>query len=276
MADSSNLLSIGAFSLITRLTPKALRFYEEKRLLVPVKKEITGYRIYSFDQIRKGLLLHRLADLGFGVRDMQTILDVVEGRTDRSAVDALIAGRIAEVRSQVSELEKVREDLENKTFEEIIDMQSEEMKVKDVPALRVVSLREKGRYDEVTPRLIGELFGMIVGQHNQQVRICGAPMSIYHDPECKEGDADIEVAIPISGRITVDTRFEIKTLDSVKVLSVMHRGAYPKVGETWERAFRLMSEKGYAPAGPGRELYLNDPHDTPESELLTEVQVPIG
>lgn len=276
MTDPSDLLNIGAFSLITRLTPKTLRFYDEKGLLVPAKKEITGYRIYAFDQIKKGLLLRRLSDLGFGVRDMQIILDVVEGRTDRSAVDALVAARIAEVRGQLSELEKVRGELENKTFEEMIDMQNEEVNVKEVPALRVVSLRERGRYEDVTPRLLGELFGAIAGPPNQQVRVCGPPMSIYHDMECKEGDADIEIAIPISGRIAVGPRFEIRTLDSIKVLSVVHRGAYDRVGEAWGRAYRLVDEKGYAPAGPGRELYLNDPHDAPESELLTEVQVPVG
>ncbi|HTY46497.1 MAG TPA: MerR family DNA-binding transcriptional regulator [Methanomassiliicoccales archaeon] len=44
MTEARELLSIGDLSIITRLSMKALRFYDEKGLLVPVRKEITGYR----------------------------------------------------------------------------------------------------------------------------------------------------------------------------------------------------------------------------------------
>jgi effector-binding domain-containing protein len=32
----------------------------------------------------------------------------------------------------------------------------------------------------------------------------------------------------------------------------------------------------YRPAGPPRELYLNDPQEVPPEEYLTEVQVPVA
>ncbi|MDL1969356.1 MAG: MerR family transcriptional regulator [Deltaproteobacteria bacterium] len=70
MNNTSELISIGIFSMITRLTRRALRLYDEKGLLSPAKKEITGYRQYSYRQIRRGMQLKRLADLGFGINEM--------------------------------------------------------------------------------------------------------------------------------------------------------------------------------------------------------------
>ncbi len=36
-----------------------------------------------------------------------------------------------------------------------------------------------------------------------------------------------------------------------------------------------VKENGYRYTGPAREIYLNDPSQVPESELLTEVQFPV-
>ena len=141
--------------------------------------------------------------------------------------------------------------------------------------MRVVSKVGKETYAAVTPRLIGELMGLVMGPGNRQARVSGPPMAIYHDEEYREQDAVIEVAVPVTGRLEVEEGFEVKTLGAVKVMSAIHRGPFDRVGETWGRLFRHVSEKGFRPAGKARELYLSDPTRTPLSELLTEVQVPV-
>jgi len=271
MADGNGLLSIGNYSLITRLSVKALRFYDEKGLLIPAKKEITGYRMYSYDQIRRGLVLKRLADLGFTVQDMRTVLDALDGRIGREALDEVIARRAAEVRRQMDGLKSIMVELENKTFEEVIDMSNEEAKIKELPPMRVISRRERGRYEEAIPRLINQMCDMLVKQ--PEARICGPPMTIYHDCEYKDSGADIEVAIPVSGRVVVADGFEIRTLEGGRAVSMVHRGAYGRVGETWGRVHKYLGENKLEAVSPGRELYLSDPDDTREEDLLTEVQV---
>ncbi len=48
------LLSIGQFSALCRLSPKALRLYDELRLVVPVRIDpATGYRWYSAGQVER-------------------------------------------------------------------------------------------------------------------------------------------------------------------------------------------------------------------------------
>ena len=45
-------------------------------------------------------------------------------------------------------------------------------------------------------------------------------MAVYYDQEYKEKDADIEVAIPITGRIEADSGMEVKNLPPVRVIAV--------------------------------------------------------
>jgi effector-binding domain-containing protein len=149
--------------------------------------------------------------------------------------------------------------------------------VKEVPPQKVVSRREKGTYQEVIPRLIGDLCGRVMGPEGQKagVRCSGPPFLICHDKEPKEKDADIEVAVPITGRMKAGPGYEVRTLEGGKVVSYVHKGRYQDVGLAYKRIFEYIGRSGFRPAGPVREMYLNDPKDAPEAELLTEIQVPV-
>jgi len=269
------MLSIGNFSLITRLTQKALRYYEEKGLLQPAKREITGYRWYSFDQIATGLLLRRLSDSGFSIEDMRELLEMME-IGDPSGFEDIVKRRVRAIDAQVASLEAIKGTLVKGMRMEVFDLMNDEPTVKEIPALRVISKTDVGTYAEVTPRLIGELFSILMGPQGRQARIAGPPMAIYHDEEYKETDATVEMAIPISGRIEAEEGVEIRTIPAMKVMTAIHKGPYNQVGAAWGRLFKHLETNGIMPAGKARELYLNDPNETSETELLTEVQVPIG
>jgi DNA-binding transcriptional MerR regulator len=49
-------IPITRFSIITRITPKALRYCDQLGLLVPAAKDtLTGYRYYTADQLERGV-----------------------------------------------------------------------------------------------------------------------------------------------------------------------------------------------------------------------------
>ena len=75
MNESDGVIGIETFSITTRWTMRALRLYDKKGLLTPARRGITGYRQYSYQQIRRGIQLKRLSDLGFGIREMLEITD---------------------------------------------------------------------------------------------------------------------------------------------------------------------------------------------------------
>jgi DNA-binding transcriptional MerR regulator len=72
------LLSIGEFAAATQLTAKALRLYDEQRLLPPASVDAAnGYRYYRVDQVPVGRLIRTLRGTGLSLAQ---IGDVVASR----------------------------------------------------------------------------------------------------------------------------------------------------------------------------------------------------
>ncbi len=59
------------------------------------------------------------------------------------------------------------------------------------------------------------------------------------------------------------------------VASIIHRGSYATMGDTYASVAAWIQEHGHSPMGPGREIYMNNPGDVAEEDLLTEIQWPI-
>lgn len=271
-------IPIGRFSLFTQLTQKALRLYDKKGIIVPGNKDpITGYRYYKVSQIERGIKIKILSKLGFGLSDISLILKAPEQENGKKIINEIFSKNLAETQLEIQRLKKIEELLiENKSIEELY-LRTTEPIIKEVPQMRVISKRGMGDYGHTIGKLMGELMEQIHKPDNQRifVSITGAPMFIAHDPGYVEINADIEVAIPISGRITVDEGFEVKILSAGKIISVLYTGSYNGVGEAYNRAFELCVKNGYNIRDNTREIYMNSPAETPENELLTEIQIPI-
>jgi len=272
-------IPIGTFSRITRLSQKALRLYDERGLLVPAARDIcTGYRYYTFAQVERGLRIRHLLWLGFDLGEVEAILDARECG-DAGTIRDLFARRLAATEREAGRLHAVAEVLRvQDPLNGGFHMSITEPVIKDVPAQRALTRREKGVYQEAIPRLIGELCAFVrpVDGREPAARMAGPVIFICHDEEYRETDADIEVAIPIVGPVSLDgTAVEVRTLPGGRFLSVLHTGPYPGVGNAYERLFAYMNEHHLMPVGPSQELYLNDPGEVPEDELLTEVQFPV-
>ena len=68
------LLTIGAFAEASRLTPKALRLYDELGLLRPAEVDpVTGYRYYHPDQLDRARLVAWLRRLGMPLARVRTV-----------------------------------------------------------------------------------------------------------------------------------------------------------------------------------------------------------
>ena len=82
-----NLLTIGEFSRATRLSVKALRFYDEKGILRPVwVDEAMGYRHYSAGQFVEALRIRRLRELDVPLEEIRAFL----GTQDADAIAAFL------------------------------------------------------------------------------------------------------------------------------------------------------------------------------------------
>jgi effector-binding domain-containing protein len=100
-------------------------------------------------------------------------------------------------------------------------------------------------------------------------------MSLCYDEEYREDDADIEVAIPVSGKIIVDEAMEVKILPECEVVSAVYKGAYENLGIAYSKIFSYAAENNLKLGSPDRLLYLNNPSEVGEEDLMTEIQCPI-
>ncbi|MFA4860441.1 GyrI-like domain-containing protein [Methanoregula sp.] len=272
-------IPIGKFSLITRLSSKALRLYDERGLLVPeVRDIITGYRYYTGDQIPRGVSIKTLCTLGFPLTEVETILAAKE-RRDNETIHQLFARRRRDIRSEVCRLQQIEAILETPDVSlEVVYMSLAEPVVKEIAPLRVICKRDKGVYAEVICKLARDLCGQLEIPENRSpaVTVTGPFMSIYHDNEYQEKDADIECAIPVSGRVVVtDPAIGIRTIPKNTCLSVVYKGPYQGLHEAWSRVLAYAEEREFPIAGDGKELYYNEPGKVPDEDLLTELQLPI-
>ncbi len=271
-------IPIGRFSAVTRLTRKALRYYEAKGLLVPEAKDpFTGYRYYTGGQIQRGVKIRHLSDLGFTVEAMAEYLEAEEAG-DKEGLSAIVAARLGETRAELDRLRRVASLLEGNKITELMKETMSEPSVKAVPGVRVLSKRDKGPIGETIGRLIGELMAAVTAPENQAsyVKIVGPFMTIYHDDEYRELDADLEVAVPVTGKVTLsDPALEVKNLPGRRVAYLVHKGSYETIGPAYAKLYEYVVGEGYELSGPMMDLYLNDPNTVTPGEVLTEIQAPI-
>lgn len=269
-------IPIGRFSTVTRLTRKALRLYDSRGLLVPNAKDgVTGYRYYTGDQIQRGIRIKHLAALGFGLEEIADYLEA-DATGDASRVEGLVDLRLRSTEEELVRLQRVASLLSN-NMELMKETMSEPM-IKEVPEIRVISKRDKGPIGDTVGRLIGDLMGVIYMPENQAnlVKIVGPFMTVYHDHEYKELDADLELAVPITGKVTVnDPRVEVKNLPGRRVASLVHKGSYETIGPAYAKLYEYVLKTGLELSGPMMDVYLNDPNTVDPDEILTEIQAPI-
>ncbi|MFE2586833.1 MerR family transcriptional regulator, partial [Streptomyces sp. NPDC059378] len=69
-----DLLTIGAFAKASRLSPKALRLYDELELLRPAQVDpVTGYRYYAQAQLEQARLVAWLRRLGMPLAGIRRV-----------------------------------------------------------------------------------------------------------------------------------------------------------------------------------------------------------
>ena len=271
-------IPIGRFSEVTRLSRKALYCYEKKHLLVPVEKDLcTGYRYYSHVQIERGVWIAALTDLGFSLDETAVLLERRGG--DDPKTRSLLEDRLRATRAEIRRLMMVEQILASEDpFVELFRVNLEAWQHKEIPPTRALTIRGEGPYNEVLTSLIGQICEEMATPENvrQGVKATGPIGSIYIGEGSEEQGGLVEVFLPVSGTVTVrNPAIEVKIIPAATVISALHRGSYHTLGMAHQKIFEYLQDEGFESAGAPRELYLNDPADTPEEDLLTEIQYPV-
>jgi effector-binding domain-containing protein len=268
-----NLVPIGRFSKMTRLSVKALRHYDELGLLVPaVVDPSSGYRYYTYGQANRAEAIRVLRSLDMPLEDVREALE---------ADDPLVAAKVldrhrARLEAELGRHERMLVFL-GKLIERKEGVMPYEVTVKEVPAQHVAVLRRHTALATIGTAVMEGFttLGRTVGTAG--VPMAGPPLLIMPDVIDEETDGDIELAFPLAAPFAGAGEVEGRELPAMTVASTVHRGPYDEVGPAYHTLTGWIQEHGHEVAGPPREIYLTDPQETPDpADYLTEIQFPIS
>ena len=153
----------------------------------------------------------------------------------------------------------------------------EQINVKMIEEKQVACIFHAGSTAEIGEDMSTLITELVNWAMKNGVQMAGAPFTIHYSSpeEISRGKLNYEVGFPFVGEARAEGDITIKTIPAQQVISAIHKGSYRDVGPVYAALMEYAAKNGYEIAGAPMELYLNNPMEVSESELLTEVQFPV-
>jgi effector-binding domain-containing protein len=268
------VFKIGEFSKLSQVPAKTLRYYDQLGLFKPAEVDrFTGYRYYSANQLPRLNRILALKDLGLA---LDQIAQLLENDLPVGHIRGMLQLKQVEIQQQVEDerARLVRVEWRLKRIEEEETMATQEVALKQVPAMTVAAVRDTiPSYGDIG-QLYGEVFGHL-GRHG--VQPAGPAIGIYYDEEYRETDVDVEAAVPVSGAVPEGERVQIRELPAVDGMAcIVHEGSFDTLGATYGQLMGWIEAGGYQICGPCREVYVqwHQPGEDASNDV-TEIQMPV-
>ncbi len=261
------MLTIGDFSRLCMVTTKTLRHYDAIGLLKPAQLDAaTGYRYYEVSQLTDMLLILKLKEYGFSLETIGEMIEL-EDKALMPFLEEKLAEQTENLRVQRRLVKQLRKDIERIKKGKDIMKNNIDVKIVERQPQQILSVR-----DIIAISDFDKMFAA-VGEKLKQagVQPVGAPMAIYYSEDFNPASSDIELAWPVAPG-TKDSRM----MAGGRCATTMHKGTYSKLNASYAGIVEWIEANGYNIAGAPFEVYLNDPKDTPEDDLMTELFFPIG
>jgi effector-binding domain-containing protein len=269
----NDLVPIGRFSRMTRLSVKALRHYAELGILEPSWVDpSSGYRYYRPAQANLAEAIRVLRSVDMPLDEIGEIL----AQHDPELVAKRLHMHRERLQERLADQERMLRYLEH-LIEREEGLMPYEVSIKQVEPRRVAGHRLHTKLETIGVD-IGTGFGVLMQALGMaQAAPAGAPFIIYHDVIDEQTHGDIELCVPVpAGMSGPDGPVEWKDLDGGTVASTIHRGPYDQIGPAYHTVSGWIQDHGHQTIGAPREIYLNDPQQVAEEDILTEVQWPIA
>jgi effector-binding domain-containing protein len=149
--------------------------------------------------------------------------------------------------------------------------------LKNIESMTVAYIKVKGHFSQI-PTSFNKLYTWI---DERRYKPCGPSIVVYYNIPGQVPDNELqwELRSKISDdKNEIEPNKEglgVKHLDAKYVASLLHKGPYEKVEETYKSLSLWIENEKCIVNGPPEELYYNSPEQVPPEELLTEIRFPI-
>jgi DNA-binding transcriptional MerR regulator len=255
------LMPIGRFARLCRLSLKQLRHYDELGLLRPAWVDPdSGYRYYRADQARDALSIGLLRSLEV---PLPAIGQVLAGRD--------VVAALGEVRDQLeADLVRRRRMLAtlNRVLTEGLPRAAVRLTREDARGVAVA--RAAGTVEEIGPvtsDCVARL-GRALAAAGQQPR--GPLIALF------PLDLTDQVAITVAAEVDEDVPGTSRDVLGGGLFAVVtHVGPYDQISLAAHALLAWIGEHGHAIGGGLREVYLSDPRRTAPDQLVTHLMIRI-
>jgi DNA-binding transcriptional MerR regulator len=185
-------VSIGEFARLSRLSPKALRLYDELGLLPPARVDPgTGYRWYETGQLKRAGLVASLRRIGVPLAQVGELLELDSAEA--------VADRVIAYWSGVEAEHAARRDLAGYLVRQLTGDSADlyQVATRELPERRLLCL--KRNVDEAAAWALGREFIGIVGRRPAP-RLpgrAGATFTIYYGEVSEDSDGPVEWCRPV-------------------------------------------------------------------------------
>jgi MerR family copper efflux transcriptional regulator len=112
-ARGQGLHNIGDASASTGVSPKMIRHYEQIGLLPGVGRTFAGYRLYAEVDLHRLRFIKRARDLGFSIRQIESLLGLWDDRSRASAeVKALAREHARALGEKIAQMQAMQRTLD--------------------------------------------------------------------------------------------------------------------------------------------------------------------
>jgi effector-binding domain-containing protein len=261
----AELLSIGEFAKVSRLSIKALRLYDSLELLTPeVVDRASGYRYYAVAQAPRARAISLLRSVDMPLAAIKEVL----AESDPDKIRAHLARHRAVLAARLDDHERMLQRVEHLIERgALVPLQ---VTVKEIPSTQVCGVEFQGSPEEIGPRADRAYARLFEALQKRGVTPAGPPRLAY--VEAKKDPWTMEASVPVASAPDVEDDVVAREFPGGTVASALHRGPYEELGMAYRELGEWMRENGYESAGPCFDIYLNDPWTTEDpADYETEI-----
>ena len=145
--------------------------------------------------------------------------------------------------------------------------------VKDLSTQSALSIRTRTSVDKL-PQVMGEVYSAVFHYLAESAEEpAGPPFAGYFNMDMQ--DLDVEIGVPVSKGLPGKEDIKASEIPGGKIATCLYTGPYSEIGSAYTALSQWMEDNGYEPTGVSYEMYVDDPGETPQQELRTEIWFPV-
>jgi DNA-binding transcriptional MerR regulator len=108
---------IGEVAKLANVHIETIRFYERKKLIKPLQRLDSGYRIFSEDTVKRIKFIKNTQELGFTLSQIYELLNLqVSNKSTCGAVNQKVKNKIVEIQNKITLLTRMKTILVDVSF----------------------------------------------------------------------------------------------------------------------------------------------------------------